>query len=822
MAKEANHCPGCWKSLPLMEEGQLPNFCPHCQFPMKPVGGVYRLEGKLGAGAFGTVYRCRHLENRTLHAIKIMRWDLVEDMAPEHWGSTQKRQKQQEFEQRFQREVELTKALAEDSWHIVHLEEAGSDPLHGLYYVMELLEGAPLVQFIRKWPTMSRRLAFSIMEQICLGVRAAHRRGVIHRDLKPENVIFLQQEDQGRFVKILDFGIAKVLDNREHQLTSRPVGTPLYMSPEQCTNRGVDQRADIYALGCLMYHMITGLPPFDPNLEIPQLMLQHVQMMPPMMREQCPDLPIPEGLDLAIRQALAKDPDERYNNVEAFWNAIQPFGNWLDVGSPSDVSESQPVAFSPLTPAPISDPISAPVSTPAPSSASPEPEIDPIAWSNDSFVPFETNHDWTDYSFQQPRFKTWGVVAVFMMLLGFGGLFWMSQNEGTSVLSDVVEKGALVSVATLSAGKAALQSNQLLLKKQGSEDGVSKPAIRLGVSRKAMAKGSSRRKLSRLERFLQSTLAARQHQKDRAQKRQRSRRAAIVRRVVSRARPLQRRFLRTPPSRRGRQPAIASIVVPRGSGWPGAQRVAIPANSVLAGPGIAAGGGGRVLSMSRSIWMWRTEVTQAQYKAIMGYNPSHFQRCGGRCPVENVTWHEAAAFSNAMSRRQRLPTCYACTGKGKNVWCMVKRKYWGRLYSRCKGWRLPTEAEWELAYRASSPAPYYTGQCLTSRKANFNGGLAAKNCPRSSFRKRTMPVGSFHPNGWGMYDMAGNVWEWVYDSHKPSLPQGRDPVRIGSSTRVVRGGGWYSSAKELEATARDSYAASKRGIILGFRPVRSR
>ncbi len=814
MANEANHCPGCWRNLPLMEEGQPPNFCPHCQFPMKPVGGCYRLEGKLGAGAFGTVYRCRHIEHNTQHAIKIMRWDVVEDMAPEHWGSTQKRQKQKEFEQRFQREVELTQTLAEDSWHIVRLEEAGSDPLHGLYYVMELLEGAPLAQFIRKWPTMSRRLAFSIMEQICQGVRAAHRKGVIHRDLKPENVIFLQEEQQGRFVKILDFGIAKVLDNQKHQLTSRPVGTPLYMSPEQCTNRRVDQRADIYALGCLMYHMITGVPPFDAGLEIPQLMLQHVQMMPPLMRDRCSDLPIPAGLDLAIRQALTKDPNQRYQNVEAFWNAIQPFGNWLDGHSLSEEPvPPKPVTLAPLTPVPH---------VREPAIVEPVPEL----WESDSFVPFETNYDWTDYSFEKPRFRAWAVAAMVLMLVGLGGVLWWGQSEDPTWVSVAADKGSLLAMGSVSKGSWKPKSKSYSLEPIPAlkpEPNATKPMLRLAVSNRAFVTKQPKKKLSRLERFLQKTLASKKQQKRNVRRKRQTRRVASIRSNQGRYRThtASRSMALLPSLSRGRS-VIAGVKDPNVSGWPGAQRVSIPAGSVLTGPSATSGVAGRVLAISRSIWMWRTEVTQGQFKAIMGYNPSHFQRCGSRCPVENVSWHEAAAFANALSRRQGMATCYACSGKGKNVWCMVKRKFWGRLYSLCKGWRLPTEAEWETAYRAGSPAPYYTGQCLTSRKANFNGGLAAKDCPSGRFRKRTMPVGSFHPNGWGMYDMAGNVWEWVYDSHRPSLPQGKDPVRIGSSKRVVRGGGWYSSAKELEAISRDSYEAAKRGIILGFRPVRSR
>ncbi len=832
MAHEPNRCSGCWRSLPRLEGGQTPNFCPHCQFPLKPVAGLYHLDSKLGAGAFGTVYRSTHVVYGTTHAVKIMRWDVVEEVAPDYWGRKQKLDKQREFEQRFQQEVKLTTELAEESWHIVRIDSAGSDPVHGLYYVMELLEGAPLNQFVAQWPAMSRRIAFSVMEQVCLAVAAAHNKGVIHRDLKPENIILLQQEDQGRFVKILDFGIAKVLGEQEMNLTSRPVGTPLYMAPEQCANKKVDQRTDIYALGCLFYHLMTGHPPFDSHLEIPQLMLNHIQNMPPLMTERCPELHIPPGLERVVMRALAKDPEARYSRVEEFWAAIHPFSSWQAEAHPSQgVTGADTIVTVSSVPEPVYE----------------VPQEEPsLGWSmGDSswnLSPELSDSDvlWDERHFQRSRFGWGGFGFVFVAIL-LTGLWWVGNRNiphvgisSSGSRSGSSPSGSAILVPknkqSLSTRNSSLASQPGTRRPHGDKvasNGASgdKVALNGASGDKVASNGASPRKsrLSRLKRFLRQARQKRKRrlrQKRKRRLRQNKKQSSVVH-VRRSVRPKRRTARHI---RHIGRPRLASVSLPSIVDWPGAQQVGVPAGQVMTGSSNTTSqlSTGRVLSLGRGFWMWRTEVTQAQFQSLMGYNPSHFKACGKRCPVENVSWHEAAAFCNALSRQQKRPLCFECTGKGRNVWCMIKRNYWGKRYYRCKGWRLPTEIEWEYAYRAGTPAPYYSGKCLSSSQANFNGSVTASDCPKGRYRKRTMTVGSFKPNAWGIYDMAGNVWEWVYDSYQPSLPTKHNAVRIGNSRRVVRGGGWYSPARECRATARESYSSTKRGIILGFRPTRGR
>jgi formylglycine-generating enzyme required for sulfatase activity len=141
--------------------------------------------------------------------------------------------------------------------------------------------------------------------------------------------------------------------------------------------------------------------------------------------------------------------------------------------------------------------------------------------------------------------------------------------------------------------------------------------------------------------------------------------------------------------------------------------------------------------LSKPFYLQTTEVSQGQWKEVMGDimdNPSYFEECGDDCPVESVSWDMAQEFIGKLNQME-----------GTN-------KY-----------RLPTEAEWEYACRAETKTPFYTGECISTDQANYNGNYPAKNCPKEEYRKKTVKVGSFQPNAWGLYDMHGNVWEWCQD-----------------------------------------------------------
>jgi len=196
----------------------------------------------------------------------------------------------------------------------------------------------------------------------------------------------------------------------------------------------------------------------------------------------------------------------------------------------------------------------------------------------------------------------------------------------------------------------------------------------------------------------------------------------------------------------------------------------------------------RTVTISRPFYLGRHEVTQGQWQAIMGWNPSAFQDCGPRCPVEDVTWFDVQEFVARLNAGG------------------------GPLY------RLPTEAEWEYACRANGNQPFGHTASLSSRDANINGSYPY-NAPKGTFRKKPLPVGSFPANPWGLHDMSGNVWEWLQDPFCPYAEgPGSDPIgTCESDRRVIRGGSWLFDANSARCGLRYTHRPQDKGYSLGFR-----
>jgi formylglycine-generating enzyme required for sulfatase activity len=206
--------------------------------------------------------------------------------------------------------------------------------------------------------------------------------------------------------------------------------------------------------------------------------------------------------------------------------------------------------------------------------------------------------------------------------------------------------------------------------------------------------------------------------------------------------------------------------------------------------------------------MDRFEVTQTRYLSLMGTNPSN--RTGDlNRPVEQVTWHNATNFCGRLTERERL----------------AGRLPAGHVY------RLPTEAEWEYACRAGTTTPFHYGNELRSGMANFDGKYEYPPCPPDTnfcfnpngiFLSRTAPVGGYAPNAWGLYDMHGNVYEWVQDWYSNRLPGGSliDPQGPATHTqRIIRGGRYYFYSYALRSGWRGSHLPGAFRIDLGFRTV---
>jgi serine/threonine-protein kinase len=274
----------------------------------------YRVETLLGEGGMGLVYRVTHTRLNKQFAIKVLRRENTKD--PEVLA-------------RFQREAESASGIGNQ--HIIDINDFGVLEDGSTYFVMECLEGIDLIDAIDVAQRMPEGRAIHIATQLCRALGAAHSAGIIHRDLKPENVFLIERDNTKDFVKVLDFGIAKVA-NGPKRLThaGEVLGTPHYMSPEQCEGDGVDHRTDIYALGVLLYEMVTGHVPHDADTMMGILTKQmYEDPIPPKVRVP----QVSEQLEQLIMRCLEKKPEQRYqtmHEVEADLQRIhtgqQPIG----------------------------------------------------------------------------------------------------------------------------------------------------------------------------------------------------------------------------------------------------------------------------------------------------------------------------------------------------------------------------------------------------------------------------------------------------------------------------------------------------------------
>ncbi len=216
------------------------------------------------------------------------------------------------------------------------------------------------------------------------------------------------------------------------------------------------------------------------------------------------------------------------------------------------------------------------------------------------------------------------------------------------------------------------------------------------------------------------------------------------------------------------------------------------------------------VTLTRDFYMGRYEVTQEYYEAVMGSNPSYNNVCPD-CPVERISWSDAVRFCNAASLKAGLQPAYQLSG-GSITWDLD-----------APGYRLPTEAEWEYACRAGTRTIFPFGDCLSSSQANFNAYLPQPGCESGMFRGQSIPVGSFSPNGWGLYDMIGNINEYCFDWYA-SYPAEAQTDPMGSADsgyQVLRGGAFNIFGPRCHSGSRHPMQPEMALDFMGMRMVRT-
>jgi serine/threonine-protein kinase len=660
--------------------------------------GKFVLLERLGKGGMGEVYKARNPQLNKLVALKTIRTDRL--VRPDDVL-------------RFQREARSAARL--DHPNIVRIFDIYDYP-QGQFIAMELVEGMSLSRVLKTRGPLSVPLACQYGCQVALALQHAHEKNVVHRDIKPANLVILKTPAaDGVTLKVLDFGLARCVgDAGEHELTTSGqwVGTPDFIAPEQaCDSKNVDIRADIFSLGCVLYHAMTGKSAY-PGSSVAEKLAARISGPAQPIHLVRPD--VPSGLADILARMLAREPQWRYGRPLEVAQALEPFADLVLAGQGKDEKRlGQREAFS--SPATIQ--------MPSPDHASP-------------------------YS---------------------GALLSESGAKSTRHRAEItvppqpadVDANAPTEPTSAPAHEPLTQSFTPLL------DPAAAPPHPLATSlgnpgkdRRMLALGGMAAAVALLM-FLWQPWS--------------SHRPKLV---LTPLQPvLQGKGKETP----GPRTMINSL---------GMKLVEIQAGKFRMGAAKEEDGPDweypqHEARIEQPFWLGAHEVTQGEFLAVMGVNPSHF-RAGGpgaaqfnlgdtdRFPVEKVSWEMAQQFCRNLSNQEA-------------------EKKAGRVY------RLPTEAEWEYACRAGSTSPFHFGPTLSSQEANCKGNKMADE----ALRMHPLPVGSFSPNAFGLHDMHGNVMEWCQDRFQPYadllnkalLPAERDD-------RVLRGGAYGFQARECRSAAR--------------------
>ncbi|MBX3450957.1 MAG: SUMF1/EgtB/PvdO family nonheme iron enzyme [Planctomycetaceae bacterium] len=707
--------------------------------------GPYRILKKLGEGGMGAVYQAMHTRLDKVVALKVLPSQVTRHQAAVA---------------RFEREMRAVGKLEHP--HIVRAMDAGEiDGTH--YLAMEYVEGTDLAQLVKNRGPLSVVNGCKAIRQAALALAAAHAAGLVHRDLKPANLLVGKNGQ----IKLLDLGLARLADDtaESSELTSagQAFGTPDFMAPEQWEDaHTTDARADLYALGCTLYYVLTGRPPYggDRYKTTVAKFRGHVNDPIPDLAEARPD--VPAAVVDIYQKLMAKSPADRYQTAAEVVASLQPFSS-SKVANP----ESLGAPGTGLA-----------LSTGMVTSA----ELSPSAASLPDTLPSASS----GRSGRRPRTLVMAGAGG-LLLLAAGIIVTITNKDGTKSTFNVPEgieldvdaaPGSKVAIKQV-ASPASSHTQSTTLASQSDWHGWPADAPKPAIAPFDAAQ-------------------AKRHQDEWA---------AYLKVPVEYTNSIGMKFRLVPPGEfvMGSTPdeiEAALKVSFDDQHWRECIQSGAPQHKVI---------------LTWPIFVGITEVTQMQYERVTATNPSYFSATGtgkeavagletGHYPAEMVSWNGATQFCAKLSEQESLKPSYRIVGESV-------------VTVEGDGYRLPTEAEWEFVCRAGTTTQFWSGDDPDSLllTAWFGGNSGAK----------THPVGEADANPFGLFDVHGNVWEWVQDSWDPAYygtftdraAVNPMPSFSAGDQRVVRGGHWSAAPTYCRASLRFASLPTSQTHLVGFRTV---